>query len=303
MVWGVEPTAAVLLATFGLLVGSFLNVVIARLPAGQSLVHPRSRCPKCGHQLAWFENIPVFSWMVLRGRCQSCRAPISARYPMVELLTALLFLACFSRYCISEPLVGAVLLVSLLIPLTFIDLEHWILPFSLTLPGITAGLATSFFAGGIWGLIDSALGAAAGFLGFWAMELLGRKIFKKEALGGGDKYLLAMIGAFLSYRPLLAVVFLASIQGAVVGSALLLTRGRAGSAPPPSLPEDLFPGPSEETPALGRLKQEEEEWKPGPTNMPFGPWLALGALEILLLGDRLADWVPQPLGSFFTGRV
>lgn len=299
MVWGVEAAAAGVLVTLGLLIGSFLNVVIARLPAGLSLVRPRSRCPRCAQQLAWFENIPVFSWMALRGKCRSCRAPISVRYPMVELLTALLFLACFNRYRVSEPLVGAVLLVSLLIPLTFIDLEHWILPFSITLPGIASGLATSFYAGGLWGLNRSALGAALGFGGFWAMEWLGRKLFRKEALGGGDKYLLAMIGAFLGYGPLLAVVFLASIQGALVGSALLLTRGRAGSAPPPPLPEE--PAPIE--PVTEPVTEEEAEWEPGPTNMPFGPWLALAALEILLLSDRLAQWAPHPLGSFFTGRI
>ncbi|MGZ3460517.1 MAG: prepilin peptidase, partial [Archangium sp.] len=109
----------------GLLFGSFLNVVIARVPAGESIVRPRSRCPRCGHQLAWYENIPVLSWLALRGRCSSCGQPISWRYPLIELLTAALFLACQRRFGWSPELVSALVLVLVLVPLSFIDLEHW----------------------------------------------------------------------------------------------------------------------------------------------------------------------------------
>jgi leader peptidase (prepilin peptidase)/N-methyltransferase len=284
------------LAILGLLVGSFLNVVIARVPEDASIVRPRSRCPHCGHALPWHENIPLLSWLYLRGRCSSCKAPISWRYPVVELLTALLFVACLRRFGWTWELASALMLTTLLIPLTFIDLEHWLLPFALTIPGIALGLAFSI-PQGLERLRDSALGAAAGFLGFLALEHIGRKIFKKEALGGGDKYLLAMIGAFLTYRSLLGVVFLASLQGALVGSILLMLRGRAG---PASRPEDQMkplepppsPGgdPSEGLPAI--LQEGEEDWRPGPTNLPYGPWLALGALEVMLLGPWLADQLP-----------
>lgn len=341
------------LAMLGLVIGSFLNVVIARVPADQSIVRPRSRCPKCEHALPWYENIPVFSWLFLRGKCSACGAPISWRYPLVELITALLYLACLQRFDWSWELASALMLVTLLVPLTFIDLEHWLLPFSLTLPGIALGVALSVPMG-LERLRDSLLGAAAGFFGFWAMEWVGRKVFRKEALGGGDKYLLALIGAFLTYKPLLGVVFLASLQGAIVGLALLLLVGRAGPAPadgskasaptgsepnqpaesmqhrtsestPPGQPlrhpgsepvsaaepaqyqasESIAPAEPTQRPAAeppppaGPRPQppvdgldQEEDWQPGPTNIPFGPWLSLAALEVMLLQPWLAEAVP-----------
>jgi leader peptidase (prepilin peptidase) / N-methyltransferase len=148
----------------------------------------------------------------LRGRCSACKKPISARYPAVELLTAVLFLACLTRFGWAYPLVPALTLVFLLIPLTFIDAEHWILPFELTLPGIVCGVLLSLPAGGL-GLGPSLIGAAAGFLAFRVMEYVGWLFFRKEALGNGDKYLLALLGAFLGYRPLLGLLFLSSLQG------------------------------------------------------------------------------------------
>ena len=251
----VEGGAVALLLIMGLLFGSFLNVVIARVPEGLSIVKPRSRCPRCGHTLAWFENIPLFSWMALRGRCRSCGQPISWRYPLIELLTALLFLACQRRFGWTPELVASLVLVMLLVPLSFIDLEHRILPRELTLPGIAAGVVLSVPLG-MTRLRDSVIGALAGYFLFWGMEWLGEKIFKKEALGAGDKDLLALIGAFLTWKALLGVIFLSSLQGAVVGSLLLLTRGRAGPAPvPPGEPSPVPPEgpvpalPGEQTPA------------------------------------------------------
>ncbi len=281
------PIFAAFLGVLGLLIGSFLNVVIARVPHDQSIVRPRSRCPKCGHQLTWYENIPVFSWLALRGRCRNCKTPISARYVLVELLTALLFLACLRRFDWTYELVPALVLVMLLVPLTFIDLEHWLLPFALTIPGIAMGIALAIPLG-IDRVIVSAIGAAAGWLTFFLLEIVGEKIFKKEALGGGDKYLLALLGAFLGWKSLLGIIFLASFQGAVIGSLLLLLRGRAGPAPAEA-----------PTPGTG----EEDDWEPGPTNIPFGPWLALAGLEILLLGPWLVSILPGTLGWIFGAEL
>ena len=285
----VEQVATIGLGILGLLLGSFLNVVIARVPHGQSIVSPRSRCPNCGHQLAWYENIPVLSWLALKGKCHGCKAPISPRYVLVELLTAALFLACLRRFDWTYELVPALVLVLLLVPLTFIDLEHWLLPFVLTIPGILLGIALAIPAG-TERLIDSAIGAAAGWLAFLLLEIVGEKIFKKEALGGGDKYLLALLGAFLGANALLGITFLASLQGALVGSLLLLVRGRAGPAPAPA--------PSSET-----ASDEEDDWEPGPTNIPFGPWLALAGLEILLLGPFLASILPGTMGWIFGAEM
>lgn len=333
------PLFTAFLLVLGLCIGSFLNVVIARVPEGLSIVRPGSRCPKCGHVLSWYENIPVLSWLALRGRCRGCRAPISPRYVLVELLTGLLFLACLRRFGWTYELVPALALVCFLIPLTFIDLEHWILPFSLTLPGIAAGLVLAVPKGAD-ALVDATVGASLGFLTFRLMEYLGWRVFKKEALGGGDKFLVALLGAFLSWRALLGILFFSSLQGAVVGMAMLALTGRAGprtegpppagdAAPPPGPPGEGTPGPDaageaaepESTltweftrPGLPLWKRlalvpwcllfqpipdapldeegEEEDWVPGPTNIPFGPWLALAGLEVLLLGPWLARVLP-----------
>jgi leader peptidase (prepilin peptidase)/N-methyltransferase len=336
-----EGGAVALVVVMGLLFGSFLNVVIARVPHDQSIVHPRSRCPKCGHQLAWYENIPVLSWLALRARCGSCGQPISWRYPAIELLTAVLFFASQRRFGWTPELVSALVMVLVLVPLAFIDLEHWILPFELTLPGIGAGVVLSVPMG-LERLIESVIGAVAGFLVFWALEWLGEKIFKKEALGGGDKYLLALIGAFLGWKVLLGVIFLSSLQGALVGSLLLLIHGRAGpapepetapgtSAPPPggTAPEpevssevstatssvtapdaqepsvDASAGASPKPEESGGEEhaddEEEDDWVPGPTNIPFGPWLALAALEVMLLGPWLREVLPVPIDILLTG--
>ncbi len=325
------PLLAVWLFILGLCVGSFLNVVIARVPHGQSIVRPRSRCPKCGHMLSWYENIPLVSWLVLRGRCRGCQAPISIRYPLVELLTGVLFLACLRRFDWTWELVSGLVLVTLLVPLTFIDLEHWILPFSLTIPGILVGVALAAPLG-LGALRDAALGAGVGFLGFRLMEYLGWKLFRKEALGGGDKFLVALLGAFLTWKALLGIIFLSSFQGALVGGLLLAITGRAGprtqdqesqeaesEEPEPELTmtwEFTQPG----LPLWRRLvlvpwcllfqpipdepkdeEGEEIDWVPGATNIPFGPWLALAGLEILLLGPWLARVLPPQLALLVGG--
>lgn len=329
--------AVTMVFVMGLVFGSFLNVVIARVPAGESVVRPRSRCPRCGHQLPWYENIPVVSWLALRARCSSCGLPISWRYPLIELLTGLLFLACQRRFGWSPELVSGLVLVLLLVPLSFIDLEHWILPHELTWPGIAAGVVLSATLG-MERLRDSVIGAVAGFLIFWGMEWLGEKIFKKEALGAGDKDLLALLGAFLTWKALLGIIFLSSLQGAVVGIVMLLIHGRAGPAPEPEdsagpastaspegqTPAVSGPGPSQTQPGEpapeqvgveraedleakgkdgteGEDEDEEDDWVPGPTNIPYGPWLSLAALEVMLLGPWLREVLPVPVDLLLTG--
>ena len=323
-----ETLLTVWLFVLGLCVGSFLNVVIARVPQGESIVRPRSRCPKCGHSLSWYENIPLLSWLALRGRCKGCKAPISIRYPLVELLVGLLYLACVRRFGFGWELLSGLVLVSLLVPLTFIDLDHWILPFSLTIPGIIAGVVLAI-PRGMSTLQGAVLGAGVGFVTFRLMEYIGWKIFKREALGGGDKFLVAMLGAFLSWKALLGILFLSSLQGAVVGMGMIALTGRAGprteSEPEPGpegSPEEQAPEPEltmtwEFTkPGIPLWKRvllvpwcllvqpipdepkdeagEEIDWVPGTTNIPFGPWLALAGLEILLLGPWLARVLPGP---------
>lgn len=313
-----ETLLAIWLFGLGLIIGSFLNVVIARLPAGESIVRPRSRCPKCGHMIPWYENIPLISWLALRGRCSSCRSPISARYPLVELLTGVLFVACLSRFGWTPPLVIALTFVSVLVPLVFIDAEHWILPFELTLPGLGALLSLRAVLG--WEALTTGLiGALVAFLTFRLIELLGWLVAGREALGAGDKYLLAMVGATLGWRPLLGVILLSSLQGAIYGLTRRALTGRAGPlAPGLETPADPPESSTREpwTPAFLRSglplwkrlalipyalllqdipdppppdeQGEEPEWVPGTSNMPFGPWIALGGLEVLLVGQWIS---------------
>ncbi len=320
----------------GTVIGSFLNVVIARVPEGLSVVRPPSRCPKCGHQLPWYENVPIFSWLFLRGKCSGCKSPISPRYVAVEALTGLLFVACAARFGWTWPLVPALVFVSFLIPLIFIDAEHWILPHELTLPGIGCGIALQIPLG--WPAVTEAFwGALLAFLIFRAMEYFGWLAFRKEALGAGDKILFAMVGAYLGPRALLGVVFLSSFQGAVFGLLKMAFTGRAGPADEaPGTPADPnAPAATEEKPdtltwefmkaglpwwrrvlvfPVAVLLQgipdertdeatgEEVEWKPGATNLPFGPWIGLAGLELLLLGRWLAETLPIAGSSLLFGR-
>ena len=326
----IEPLFTLFLLVLGLCIGSFLNVVIARVPEGLSIVRPGSRCPKCGHVLAWYENIPLVSWLALRARCRGCATPISVRYPLVELLTGLLFFACLRRFGWTYELVPALVLVTLLVPLTFIDLDHWILPLSMTVSGTLAGVALALPRGmePFW---DAVIGAVAGFGAFRLMEYVGWKVFKKEALGAGDKYLVAMLGAFLSWRALLGILLFASMQGAVVGIVMLLVTGRAGprgeevpeeapgEEPPPLtmtweftlpglpvwkrlllVPWSLLTQPIPDAP----LDEEgqEEDWVPDRTSIPFGPWLALAGLELLLLGPWLSRVLPPEIALMLGGQ-
>jgi leader peptidase (prepilin peptidase) / N-methyltransferase len=299
-------------------------VVIARLPAGESVVRPRSKCPKCGHQLPWYENIPVISWVALRGKCSSCKAPISPRYVLVELLTATLFLAAAEHFGWDWPLVRALTFLVLLVPLIFIDAEHWVLPFELTLPGIAAGIALAWPTG-LPTFKAALVGALVGFMIFRVMEFVGWAVVGREALGAGDKYLLAMIGATLGWRPLLGVVMLSSLQGALFGLIRIRVTGRAGpeaataasepqgeeEEPPPGrdpwtpafldrskpawwrllvgVPYAIFLQDIPDPPPLDASTGEEPEWVPGTSNMPFGPWIGLAAVEVMFLSTWLVN--------------
>lgn len=274
---------------FGATVGSFLNVVIARVPEGLSIVRPGSRCPRCHAPIRWYDNVPVVSWLVLRGRCRGCQLPISPRYPAVELLTGLLALALVQRFGLDPRVPALFVFVALLVSITYIDVDHWIIPHVLTWPGIVVGLATSAFDPGRTA-VDSVLGALVGFFGFAAVAWLAAKAFRKEALGQGDWWLLAMIGAFLGYQALLPVVLLASVQGSVLGVLLILFgRGEPGTAPVEAVPEPAPPPVAAATDAdpAPAVAAEDEEWVPPRNAVPFGPFLALGALEQLFFGESL----------------
>ncbi len=246
------PTAALL----GLAVGSFLNVVVHRLPImlerdwqGQcrelleipateepatpfNLAHPRSRCPHCNHQITLLENIPVLSYLFLRGRCSECKNSISMRYPLVELFTAILSVIVAWHFGPTWQGVAALVLTWVLIALSLIDFDHQLLPDNIVLPTIWAGLLLSLFT--IFADMESAIiGAAAGYLSLWSIFKLFKWATGKEGMGYGDFKLLALFGAWQGWQFLFQIIMLSSLVGAITGIAMVLLRGRDRTLPIP----------------------------------------------------------------------
>ena len=245
----------VLAAVVGLCVGSFLNVVIHRLPkmlergwreqcadlAGETpanapaynLIVPRSQCPSCGHRIGALENIPVVSYLVLRGHCLACRAPISARYPVVELLAALLSVAAVVRFGgLTPTALAACVFLWMLLALTLIDFDTQLLPDNLTLPLLWAGLLANILgAAPIANLRDAVIGAIAGYLTLWLVYWLFKLIRGKEGMGYGDFKLLAALGAWLGWQMLPLIVLLSSVVGAAIGISLVVFKGRDHQTP------------------------------------------------------------------------
>ena len=249
-----DPLAVVLAGLVGLCIGSFLNVVIHRLPkmldrgwraecaelAGQpvadlpsyNLITPRSQCPSCGHPISALENIPVLSYLFLRGRCSACQAPIAARYPIVELLTAALTVAAVLHFGATPAGAAASLLLWALVALTFIDFDTQLLPDNITVPLLWAGLLVNML--GIMpgpGLRDAVIGAVAGYLSLWTVYWLFKLIRGKEGMGYGDFKLLAALGAWLGWKILLPIVLLSAVVGAAIGICLTVFKGRDHQVP------------------------------------------------------------------------
>ncbi len=248
----------------GAAVGSFLNVVIHRVPRQLSVVSPPSHCPACDAPIRWRQNVPIVSWLTLRGRCAACGTRISARYLTVELLTGLLAVALARRYGVSFEFVSGFVFAAGLIALTWIDLDHRLLPDRITLPGIVAGLALAplrSHGAPLDGLSAAALGVLVGGGSLWLVAWLYERMTGREGMGGGDIKLLAMIGAFLGWQGVLLSLFLGSVVGSVIGVGIMIARG-----------------------ADTRLA------------LPFGPFLAIGALTTLLQGEALIAWYVGTLG-------
>jgi len=241
------------LALIGACVGSFLNVCIHRLPIHQSIAWPASHCTSCNRVLAWFENVPIASWLVLGGRCRTCRTAISVMYPVVELVTALAFVAAFLVYGWTPLLAARLLFACALIVLFAIDLRHQILPNVITLPGIVIGFALSLALPPGW--LSSLIGIVVGAGILFAVGEAYYRTRGHEGLGMGDVKMLGMIGAFLGWPLMLLTLVLASLLGSIVGVGLLVTR-------------------------RGDMKAA----------LPFGTFLAVGAFVGVLAGDAILTW-------------
>ncbi|PLX41286.1 MAG: prepilin peptidase [Deltaproteobacteria bacterium] len=247
-------------ALLGAAVGSFLNVVIYRLPLGLSIVSPPSSCPRCDTRISALQNIPVVSYILLRGRCAKCREPISIRYPLVEALTSVLTALLWLRFG-EDPLLFGIyfIFMAAMVAVVFIDIDHKIIPDSISLGGIVLGFAASFFTPVGW--VDSLIGIVAGagslFLVAWGYHI----ITGKEGMGMGDVKLLGAIGAFLGWQSVLFTIFVSSVTGSVVGVVAL------------------------------KLMGEGRDYE-----IPYGPFIVLGALAYLFRGPELIDWYLSLMG-------
>jgi leader peptidase (prepilin peptidase)/N-methyltransferase len=246
---------------FGGCFGSFLNVCVYRIPQELSLSHPPSACPKCGTPIKWYDNVPVFGWIFLLGKCRACKAPIAIRYPLVELLTALLFLGIWLMYGASWVAAVYALAVFGLLLATFIDLDEMWLPDRVTIGGMIAYPIFSYFLPALHGaetraggLTASLIGLAVGFGTFWGVGLIGKLIFKKDAMGFGDVKLMGGLGALLGWQSVIFILFVSSLFGSIVGVSL--------------------------------IAMEKKEMS---SRIPYGPYLALAAMTWIFGGYRLWD--------------
>ncbi len=209
----------------GAMFGSFLNVLILRLPKDQSVVHPRSRCPKCESLIAWYDNIPVLSWIVLGGKCRHCREPISAQYPIIEAVTGVLWVAALWYYGYTLTGLSAAVFGTMLLGIAVTDARHYLIPNEYTLGGLIIGLLFAL-RGGVAGTVDALIGAAVGFGVLYLVAVLGAKAFGKEAMGGGDIKMMAMVGAFTGWKGVLLTIFGGSLLGTLVFVPLSLKHKR-----------------------------------------------------------------------------
>lgn len=275
----------IIIAVIGAIIGSFLNVVIHRLPADESVVFPNSRCPKCEASIAFYDNLPVLSYLALRGRCRACKSRISPRYPAVEALTALLFVAVFWRDGLTPVLPFDLIFVSAIVALIFIDAEHMILPNKITYPGIifaiVARLAIPYLMGEpyfddlrplmrgafsdlpVWlaSLIAAVIGALVGGGSLWLMGWIWEKLRKVEAMGLGDVKMMFAVGAYLGWRLAILTIFLGVLSGSIIGIGMMLGRGERNMQ----------------------------------FMLPFGIFLGIGAIAALLIGAPIVNWY---LGQF-----
>lgn len=248
---------------FGCIIGSFLNVCIYRLPRSKSIVLPRSFCTSCEKPIKLYDNIPIISYLLLKGKCRQCGAKISIKYPVVEFITAFLFLILFRNYGLSFEFLVNALFISLLIAISFIDLEFQIIPDILSIGGLLAGFALAFFRKPVFFWIDAVYGILAGGGILFAIAYGYQFFTKREGMGGGDIKLLGMIGAFCGVKGVIFSLMSGSLIGTLVGIPMMLIKG-----------------------------------KDTKYAIPFGPFLSFGALTFIFIGDR----VIYEFLSFITGR-
>lgn len=250
------PTSvyALIALVFGMVVGSFLNVCICRMPKDESIVSPPSHCPRCSLQIKWYDNIPLLSYLLLRGKCRGCGVHISLQYPLVELINGILTLLLFLRFGLTPTFAALLLFCSSLVVITFIDIEHQIIPDEISLSGIVIGFALSFFLkepGWLSSLIGILLGGGILLLVAYGYQAL----TGREGMGGGDVKLLAMMGAFLGWKAVPFIIFIGSFTGSIIGVSIMMLQN-----------------------------------KDSKLAIPFGPYLAFAAIFYIFYGQPLINW-------------
>jgi leader peptidase (prepilin peptidase) / N-methyltransferase len=245
---------------FGALIGSFLNVCILRLPKEESIVWPGSHCPHCKHSIKFYDNIPLVSYILLKGRCRHCHSPISFQYPLVEGITALGSLILFMKFGPSLSYLFYFLFVAALIVITVIDLYHQIIPDVISLPGIGVGLLASLMIPQIT-FLTSLIGTLLGGGSLFLIATIYQRLFKREGMGGGDVKFLAMIGAFLGWKAVILTIFFSSLIGSITGIIMMLLKGK--------------------------------DFKYA---IPFGPFLSVGAVVALFYQNEIIAWYMQYKG-------
>ena len=249
----------VLAFIFGAAVGSFLNVCIFRIPAKESIVKPLSRCPHCQHPIRFYDNIPIFSFLILRAKCRDCGGAISWRYPLVELITAILTLLLFIQFGLTLEFAVFFLFTAVLITITFIDIDHQIIPDVLSLPGIPIFfLAAVFIVKVPW--LEALIGLLIGGGILWLIAFIYEFVTKREGMGGGDVKLLAMIGGFFGWKALIFILLVSSFTGAIIGILAMV------------------------------VKKQDMKYA-----VPFGPFLSIAAVAYIFLGDAFMRlWLLGP---------
>lgn len=237
-------------ALLGALIGSFVNVLILRLPNEESVVYPGSKCPKCQTPIAWYDNVPVISWLILGGKCRNCKAGISAQYPLVEITVAVLWGLSAWYYEASLTAAAAAVFGTILLGIAVTDARHYIIPDEFTVGGLVLGLVLSF-RGGLAGLLEAVVGAAVGFAVLYGVAVVGEKVFGKEAMGGGDIKMMAMVGSFVGWQGVLLTIFGGSLLGTLIFVPLALKEKRL---------------------------------------VPFGIFLAAAAAIVFVAGDAMIEW-------------
>jgi leader peptidase (prepilin peptidase) / N-methyltransferase len=234
----------------GLCLGSFLNVCILRLPHEQSLLRPPSTCPRCKRRIAWRDNIPVVSWLLLKGKCRWCKQPIAMQYPIIEALVGLMWAGAVLWYGPTLHAVAAAVLFTILLGIAITDARHYLIPDEFTWGGLVLGLALSL-AGGAQGFLQAVLGAATGLALLYGVAVVGKWVFKEEAMGGGDIKMMAMVGTFVGWRGVLLTIFAGALLGTLIFVPLSFRKKRL---------------------------------------VPFGVFLAVGAAVTFLFRDTVIDW-------------